>query len=66
MGTSPITLIYFQNLRLVTVFDFFIVIDFRKNEKGDKGHEGKTKARDLTIPKFYDFFISSGSFGVLY
>ena len=35
-------------------------------KKADKGHEGQTKARESTMPKFYDFFISTGSFGVLY
>ena len=34
-------------------------------KKADKGHEGQTKARESTIPKFYDFLISTGSFGVL-
>ena len=35
-------------------------------KKADKGHEGQTKARESRIPKFYDFFISTGSFGVVY
>ena len=35
-------------------------------KKANKGHEGQTKARESTMPKFYDFFISTGSFGVLY
>ena len=35
-------------------------------KKANKGHEGQTKARELRIPKFYDFFISTGSFGVIY
>ena len=25
-------------------------------KKANKGHEGQTKARELTIPKFYNFF----------
>ena len=37
-----------------------------KMKKADKGHEGQTKARESTMPKFYDFFISTGPFGVLY
>ena len=35
-------------------------------KKADKGHEGQTKASESTIPKFYDFFISTESYGVLY
>ena len=35
-------------------------------KKADKGHEGQTKARESRIPKSYDFFISTGSFGVVY
>ena len=35
-------------------------------KKANKGHEGQTKARESRIPKFYDFFISTGSFGVVY
>ena len=35
-------------------------------KKADKGHEGQTKARESTIPKFYDFFISTESFGIIY
>ena len=37
-----------------------------KMKKANKGHEGQTKARESRIPKFYDFFISTGSFGVIY
>ena len=35
-------------------------------KKADKGYEGPTKARKSRIPKSYDFFISTGSFGVIY
>ena len=35
-------------------------------KKADKGHEGQTKARESRIPKFYDFFLLTGSFGVVY
>ena len=34
-------------------------------KKADEGHEGQTKARGSTIPKFYDFFMSMGLFGVI-
>ena len=37
-----------------------------KMKKGIKGHEGQTKARESRIPKFYDFSISTGSFGADY
>ena len=35
-------------------------------KKADKGHEGQTKARESTMPKFYHFFISTGSLGIAY
>ena len=37
-----------------------------KMKKAKKGLEVQTKARESTMPKFYDFFISTESFGVLY
>ena len=33
-------------------------------QKADEGHEGQTKARGSTIPKFYNFFTSMGLFSV--
>ena len=35
-------------------------------KKADKGHEGQTKAIESIMPKFYDSFISTWSFGILY
>ena len=77
---SPYTVIYFQNFGFVRVFEVLLLIfDFQayrwsswvsritgKMKKANKGCEGQTKARESTMPKFYDFFISTGSFGVLY
>ena len=78
--TAPITarstVIYSQNFGLMTVFEVILLIPlssipmmvflgvkaFRENEKG---HEAQTKARESTIPKLYNFFISTGPFGVL-
>ena len=37
-----------------------------KMQKVNKGYEGQTKARESTMPNFFDFFISTGSYGVLY
>ena len=35
-------------------------------KKANKGHEGQTKARESTMPKFYHFFISTEPLGILY
>ena len=35
-------------------------------KKANKGHEGQTKARESTLPNYYNFFTSRGLFGVSY
>ena len=72
------TVIYFQNFGSVTVLEVILLTyDFQayrwssqvsrisgKMKKANKGREGQTKARESTMPKFYDFFVSTGPFGV--
>ena len=35
-------------------------------KKANKGREGQTKARESTMSKFYHFFTSTGTLGILY
>ena len=35
-------------------------------KKANKGREGKTKARESTLPKFYHVSISTGPLGIPY